>query len=89
MNKTKRKKTKFLKLLYQLQNYWKLGWLDNKARYAKTYLGEVWIALSVILLSSMLANTSGLPRSSKLAIAEKVVPRSIPITFDILFDMIS
>ena len=62
MNKTKIKKTKkikFLKLLYQLQNYWKLGWLDNKARYAKTYLGEVWIALSVILLSSMLGIVYG------------------------------
>ena len=60
MNKTKIKKTKFFKLLYQLQNYWKLGWLDNKARYAKTYLGEVWIALSVILLSSMLGIVYGL-----------------------------
>ena len=59
MNKTKIRKTKFLKLLYQLQNYWKLGWLDNKARYAKTYLGEVWIALSVILLSSMLGLVYG------------------------------
>mgnify|MGYP001229922726 CR=1 FL=1 len=59
MNKTKRKKTKFLRLLYQLQNYWKLGWLDNKARYAKTYLGEVWIALSVILLSTFLGIVYG------------------------------
>ncbi len=54
MNKSKIQKSKFLRLLYQLQNYWKLGWLDNKARYAKTYLGEVWIALSVILLSTFL-----------------------------------
>ena len=59
MKKTKIKKTKFLKFIYQLQNYWKLGWLDNKARYAKTYLGEVWIALSVILLSSMLGLVYG------------------------------
>ena len=54
MKKNKIQKSNFFKLFYQLQNYWKLGWLDNKARYAKTYLGEVWIALSVILLSSML-----------------------------------
>ena len=54
MKKTKIQKSKFLRLVYQLQNYWKLGWLDNKARYAKTYLGEVWIALSVVLLSSVL-----------------------------------
>ena len=59
MNKTKIKKSNFLKLFFQLKNYWKLGWLDNKARYAKTYLGEVWIALSVILLSSMLGLVYG------------------------------
>ena len=59
MIKTKIKKSHFLKVFYQLQNYWKLGWLDNKARYAKTYLGEVWIALSVILLSSILGSVYG------------------------------
>ena len=59
MKKTKIQKSKFLRLVYQLQNYWKLGWLDNKARYAKTYLGEVWIALSVVLLSSVLALVYG------------------------------
>ena len=59
MNKSKIQKSKFLRLLYQLQNYWKLGWLDNKARYAKTYLGEVWIALSVILLSTFLGIVYG------------------------------
>ena len=59
MNKSKIQKYKFLRLLYQLQNYWKLGWLDNKARYAKTYLGEVWIALSVILLSTFLGIVYG------------------------------
>ncbi len=59
MNKYKIQKSKFLRLLYQLQNYWKLGWLDNKARYAKTYLGEVWIALSVILLSTFLGIVYG------------------------------
>jgi len=42
------------KLTNQFSNYWNLGWLDNKARYSKTYLGEIWIALSVILLSSVL-----------------------------------
>ena len=59
MNKSKIQKSNFLKFLYQLQNYWKLGWLDNKARYAKTYLGEVWIALSVILLSTFLGIVYG------------------------------
>ncbi len=59
MIKTKIKKSHYLKVFYQLQNYWKLGWLDNKARYAKTYLGEVWIALSVILLSSILGSVYG------------------------------
>ena len=59
MKKTKIQKSKFLRLVYQLQNYWKLGWLDNKARYAKTYLGEVWIALSVILLSTFLGIVYG------------------------------
>ena len=59
MNKTKIQKSNFLKSVYQLQNYWKLGWLDNKARYAKTYLGEIWIALSVILLSSLLGLVYG------------------------------
>ena len=42
-----------------------------------------------LLLLSVEAKTSGFPRSSKLAIAENVVPRSIPITFDIFFNMIS
>ena len=54
MNKLKFNKFNLLKLTNQFSNYWKLGWLDNKARYAKTYLGEIWIALSVILLSSLL-----------------------------------
>ena len=54
MKKTKIQKSKFLRLVYQLQNYWKLGWLDNIARYAMSYLGAVWIALSVVLLSSVL-----------------------------------
>ena len=54
MNKLKFNKFNLLKLTNQFSNYWKLGWLDNKARYAKTYLGEIWIALSVILLSSVL-----------------------------------
>ena len=36
-----------------------------------------------------LAKTSGFPKSSKLAIAEKVVPRSIPITLDINLIMLS
>ena len=59
MNKTKIQKSNFAKIFYQLQNYWKLGWLDNKARYSKTYLGEVWIAFSVILLSTMLGLVYG------------------------------
>ena len=59
MNKTKTRKSNFTKLFFQLQNYWKLGWLDNKARYAKTYLGEVWMALSIVLLSSMLGIVYG------------------------------
>ena len=53
------KKSNLVKLTDQLANYWKLGWLDNKARYAKTYLGEIWIALSVILLSSVLGSVYG------------------------------
>lgn len=59
MNKTQIQKSNFAKIFYQLQNYWKLGWLDNKARYSKTYLGEVWIAFSVILLSTMLGLVYG------------------------------
>ena len=59
MNKTQVQKSNFAKIFYQLQNYWKLGWLDNKARYSKTYLGEVWIAFSVILLSTMLGLVYG------------------------------
>tara|TARA_Y100001978_G_C23607109_1_gene391707 strand:+ start:204 stop:998 length:795 start_codon:yes stop_codon:yes gene_type:complete len=57
MNKFK--KSNLVKLVDELSNYWKLGWLDNKARYAKTYLGEIWIALSVILLSSVLGTVYG------------------------------
>ena len=59
MNKTKTRKSNFTKLFFQLQNFWKHGWLDNKARYAKTYLGEVWMALSIVLLSSMLGIVYG------------------------------
>ena len=55
----KPKSSKFNHIFQELFNYWKLGWLDNKARYAKTYLGEVWIALSVILLSSVLGTVYG------------------------------
>ena len=59
MKKTKIQKSNIAKYFFQLQNYWKLGWLDNKARYSKTYLGEVWIAFSVILLSTMLGLVYG------------------------------
>ena len=59
MKKTKIQKSNFAKYFFQLQNYWKLGWLDNKARYSKTYLGEVWIAFSVIMLSTMLGLVYG------------------------------
>ena len=59
MKKTKIQKSNIVKYFFQLQNYWKLGWLDNKARYSKTYLGEVWIALSVMLLSTMLGLVYG------------------------------
>jgi len=59
MKKNKIQKSNFAKYFFQLQNYWKLGWLDNKARYSKTYLGEVWIAFSVILLSTMLGIVYG------------------------------
>jgi lipopolysaccharide transport system permease protein len=59
MKKNKIQKSNFAKYFFQLQNYWKLGWLDNKARYSKTYLGEVWIAFSVILLSTMLGLVYG------------------------------
>ena len=59
MKKTKIQKSNFAKYFFHLQNYWKLGWLDNKARYSKTYLGEVWIAFSVILLSTMLGLVYG------------------------------
>ena len=59
MKKTQIQKSNITKYFFQLQNYWKLGWLDNKARYSKTYLGEVWIAFSVILLSTMLGLVYG------------------------------
>ena len=59
MKKTQIQKSNIIKYFFQLQNYWKLGWLDNKARYSKTYLGEVWIAFSVIPLSTMLALVYG------------------------------
>ena len=59
MKKSNIQKSNFAKYFFQLQNYWKLGWLDNKARYSKTYLGEVWIAFSVILLSTMLGLVYG------------------------------
>ena len=42
------------KNLQELKNFWKLGWLDNKARYSKTYLGEIWIAISVVMLATIL-----------------------------------
>ena len=54
MNKFKFNTFYLSKFINQFSNYWNLGWLDNKARYSKTYLGEIWIALSVILLSSVL-----------------------------------
>ena len=54
MSKFKFNRFDLSKLTNQFSNYWNLGWLDNKARYSKTYLGEIWIALSVILLSSVL-----------------------------------
>ncbi len=54
MNKFKFNRFYLSKFINQFSNYWNLGWLDNKARYSKTYLGEIWIALSVILLSSVL-----------------------------------
>ena len=56
---TKSKRLYLKQIFQELINYWKLGWLDNKARYAKTYLGEIWIALSVILLSSVLGTVYG------------------------------
>ena len=59
MKKFKFNKFHLLKFINQCSNYWNLGWLDNKARYSKTYLGEVWIALSVILLSSVLGFVYG------------------------------
>ena len=59
MKKFKFKRSYLLKLTNQISNYWNLGWLDNKARYSKTYLGEIWIALSVILLSSVLGSVYG------------------------------
>ena len=59
MKKFKFQKSNLIKLIEKLSNYWKLGWLDNKARYAKTYLGEIWISLSVILLSSVLGTVYG------------------------------
>tara|TARA_Y100001978_G_scaffold95441_1_gene85483 strand:- start:237 stop:1037 length:801 start_codon:yes stop_codon:yes gene_type:complete len=59
MNKFKFKRFHLLKYINQFSNYWNLGWLDNKARYSKTYLGEIWIALSVILLSSVLGSIYG------------------------------
>ena len=43
----------------EIKNYWKLGWQDNKARYSKTYLGELWIAISVVLLASILGTIYG------------------------------
>lgn len=43
----------------ELKNYWKLGWLDNKARYSKTYLGEIWIAISVVMLATILGAIYG------------------------------
>ena len=45
---------KLKKNLKELKNFWNLGWLDNKARYSKTYLGEIWIAITVVVLSTIL-----------------------------------
>ena len=59
MKKFKFKRHNLLKFINQVCNYWNLGWLDNKARYSKTYLGEIWIAMSVILLSSVLGLVYG------------------------------
>ena len=59
MKKFKFKRLNLLKFINQVCNYWNLGWLDNKARYSKTYLGEIWIAMSVILLSSVLGLVYG------------------------------
>lgn len=47
------------KNLQELKNFWKLGWLDNKARYSKTYLGEIWIAISVVMLATILGAIYG------------------------------
>ena len=47
------------KYLKELKNFWKLGWLDNKARYSKTYLGEIWIAISVVMLATILGAIYG------------------------------
>ena len=49
----------FKKYGREIKNYWKLGWQDNKARYSKTYLGEIWIAISVVLLASILGTIYG------------------------------
>jgi len=43
----------------ELKNFWKLGWLDNKARYSKTFLGEIWIAISVVMLATILGAIYG------------------------------
>ncbi len=59
MKKFKFKRFNLSDFINQFFNYWSLGWLDNKARYSKTYLGEIWIALSVILLSSVLGSIYG------------------------------
>lgn len=60
MNPKKRSfNNEFSDISREIKNFWKLGWLDNKARYAKTYLGEVWIAISVILLASVLGSVYG------------------------------
>ncbi|MDC2963265.1 ABC transporter permease [Prochlorococcus sp. AH-736-K15] len=52
-------KYQFKKYGRELKNFWKLGWQDNKARYSKTYLGEIWIAISVVLLASILGAIYG------------------------------